>query len=389
MSASLRRLADPFREFVRVEVAGGLVLLAATIAALAWANSPWGTAYESLAGNVHAVVNDGLMTVFFFVVGLEIKRELAAGELRDPRVAMLPVIAALGGMVAPALLYILLNAGGPGAKGWGIPMATDIAFALGVVALFGGRLPVGLRMFLLSLAIADDVGAIAVIAVFYTSGVRLGWVAAAATGLALVAAFRRGRIPLAAVLPLLGTAVWFATRQSGVHPTIAGVALGLLTPAGPGTERLERALHPWTTFVVVPVFALANAGIQVNSAALGQVAGTSIGRGIVVGLVAGKLVGITTATGLLVRLGVARLPDGVRWGHLIGVAALAGIGFTVSLFITGLAFPGARGDTAKLAVLVASAFAAVLGSGLLWGACRHRTGRGSGAAAPSGTVTDS
>ena len=165
--------------------------------------------------------------------------------------------------------------------------------------------------------------------------------------------------------------------------------MGLVTPAGPGTERLERALHPWTTFVVVPVFALANAGIQVNSAALGQVAGTSIGRGIVVGLVAGKLVGITTATGLLVRLGVARLPDGVRWGHLIGVAALAGIGFTVSLFITGLAFPGARGDTAKLAVLVASAFAAVLGSGLLWGACRHRTGRGSGAAAPSGTVTDS
>jgi NhaA family Na+:H+ antiporter len=202
--------------------------------------------------------------------------------------------------------------------------------------------------------------------------------------LALFAAFRRGRIPLGAVLPVLGTAVWFAARQSGVHPTIAGVALGLLTPAGPGAERLERALHPWTTFVVVPVFALANAGIQLSGEALGQVPGTSIGRGIVAGLVVGKLVGVTTATGLLVRLRVARLPDGVHCGHLIGVAALAGIGFTVSLFITGLTFADpARQATAKLAVLGASAFAAVLGSGLLWAASRqHPT-------APSGTVTDS
>jgi Na+:H+ antiporter, NhaA family len=381
-----RRLVDPFRDFVRLEAAGGLVLLAATTAALAWANSPWRMGYEHLADNVHAVVNDGLMTIFFFVVGLEIKRELVAGELRDRRVATLPAAAALGGMVAPALIYTLLNAGGAGAAGWGIPMATDIAFAVGVLALFGRRIPSGLKVFLLSLAVADDVGAIAVIAVFYTSDLHLGWLAAAGAALALVAGLRRSGASHPAVHVVVGAAVWFAALESGVHPTIAGVALGLLTPAGPGTERLEEALHPWTSFVVVPVFALANAGIHLGGGSLGQSLGTSIGRGILVGLLAGKVLGITTATWLVVRLKLARLPDGVRWPQLVGVSTLAGIGFTVSLFITGLAFPDqTRQSAAKLAVLIASTLAAVLGSAFLWAASR----RGSEEAPASGTVTDS
>ena len=386
MSTPIRKLVDPFREFVRLEASGGFVLLLATIAALAWANSPWRTSYEHLAAGAHAIVNDGLMTVFFFVVGLEIKRELVAGELRDRRVATLPAIAALGGMVAPALLYTLLNAGGPGANGWGIPMATDIAFALGVLTVLGRRVPEPLRVFLLSLAVADDIGAIVVIAAFYTSALALGWLAAAGGGLVLLAGLRRTRVSHPAVYLLLGVAVWFATSESGVHPTIAGVALGLLTPAGPPAERLENALHPWTSFLVIPVFALANAGIHLGGTSFDAVLGSPIGAGIVVGLVVGKIVGITLSSWLVVRLGLAGLPGGVHWPQLIGVSALAGIGFTVSLFVTGLAFPDeARQGTAKLAVLTGSAAAAVLGSALLALASR----RGSGEALTSDTVTGS
>jgi NhaA family Na+:H+ antiporter len=319
---------------MELEAAGGIVLLVATVAALIWANSPWRAGYAELAENLRPVVNDGLMALFFFVVGLEIKREIVTGELRDPKAVGLPVMAAVGGMVVPAALYGAVNAGGPGSAGWGIPMATDIAFAIGVASLLGKRIAAPLRLFLLTLAIADDIGAILVIAVFYSGGPSWSWL------------------------------------------TIAGVALGLLTPARPRqtggepvTERLESALHPWTTFGVVPLFALANAGVAISAGAVRDAVTSAVGGGIVLGLVVGKTVGITAGSWAAVRLGVGRLPEGVSWLQLVPVAALAGIGFTVSLFITGLAFddPALR-ETATLAVLVASALAALLGAALTTGA---------------------
>jgi len=369
-----------------LESAGGIVLMAATAGALVWANSPWRDGYAALWdtrfevgwGPLHlderlrAVVNDAFMTLFFFVVGLEIKRELVAGELRDPRAVGLPVLAALGGMVVPAGIYGALNAGGAGSAGWGIPMATDIAFALGVVALLGHRIPPPLKVFLLTLAIADDVGAILVIAAFYSTGLSWPWLGAAAGGLTTVAVLRRLQVWTLPVYVAVGAAVWFATHESGVHATIAGVALGLLAPArprtpdeAPVTERLENALHPWTGFVIVPLFALANAGVPVSAGALGDALTSPVGGGIVLGLVAGKLVGVTGGSWLAVRLGLGRLPDGVSWVQLVAVAALAGIGFTVSLFIAGLAFedPAMR-ESATLAILGASVLAALLGIAL-------------------------
>jgi NhaA family Na+:H+ antiporter len=329
------------RRFLELEAAGGIVLLGATVAALVWANSPWQAGYHAFWEPLHTVVNDGLMSVFFFVVGLEIKRELVTGELRHPKAVGLPVVAALGGMVVPAAIYGAVNAGGPASAGWGIPMATDIAFAVGVVSLLGDRVPSPLKLFLLTLAIADDIGAILVIAVFYVGGPSWSWL------------------------------------------TVAGVALGLLTPARPGRpaqvpvgERLESALHPWTSFVVVPLFALANAGVPLSAGPLRAAVTSAVGAGIVLGLVVGKTVGVTAGAWLAVRLGLGRLPDGVSWLQLVSVSAVAGIGFTVSLFITGLAFddPALR-ETATLAVLVASALAALLGAALSAGV--SRAGRGS------------
>ncbi|MGH8973518.1 MAG: Na+/H+ antiporter NhaA [Acidimicrobiia bacterium] len=395
---SQRALARAVRRFIELEVAGGIALLAATLAALAWANSPWQDGYQSfwstrfvvdagpfhLDETLHAVVNDGLMTVFFFVVGLEIKRELVTGELRDPRAVGLPVFAALGGMLVPAALYGFLNAGGPGSAGWGIPMATDIAFALGVLALLGDRVPSSLKVFLLTLAIVDDVGAIVVIAAFYSAGLSWAWLGSAAVGLVAVAGLRRLRVWYLPVYVVIGTAVWFATHESGVHATIAGVALGLLTPARPlrpreevpVTERLENTLHPWTTFVIVPLFALANAGVPVSAGALADTVTSAVGGGIILGLVVGKTLGVSAASWLAVRLGAGRLPEDVAWRQLVAVAAVAGIGFTVSLFIAGLAFddPALR-ETATLAVLVASAVAALLGAALSTAVTRG--GRGS------------
>ncbi|HEY3239884.1 MAG TPA: Na+/H+ antiporter NhaA [Acidimicrobiia bacterium] len=379
-----RSLGQAVRRFMALESAGGIVLLAATLVALVWANSPWRDGYHTLWDtrilvewgpphfdeSLRAVVNDALMAVFFFVVGLEIKRELVTGELQDPRAVGLPVLAALGGMVVPAAIYGALNAGGAGSAGWGIPMATDIAFALGVVALLGHRVPSPLKVFLLTLAIADDIGAIVVIAAFYSAGLSWPWLGAAAGGLAAVAGLRRLRVWYLPVYVLIGTAVWFATHESGVHPTIAGVALGLLTPARPRArnevpvaERLENALHPWTSFVVIPLFALANAGVPVSAGALRDTLGSAVGGGIILGLVVGKTVGVTTASWVAVRLGLGRLPEGVSWFQLVAVAALAGVGFTVSLFIAGLAFdePALR-ESATLAILVASVLAALLGA---------------------------
>jgi Na+:H+ antiporter, NhaA family len=411
-----RRLAVPLREFLDTEVAGGLVLLAATTVALVWANSPWSSAYAALwetelafevgqwtlALDLRHWVNDGLMALFFFVVGLEIKRELAVGELRSARSAALPVIAALGGMVLPALVFLAVNVGGDGARGWGIPMATDIAFALGVLALFGSRVPAGLKVLLLSVAIVDDIGAIVVIAAFYSGGLAWAPLAAAVGLLAVIAVLHRLGVVWWPVHVLLGVGVWLATYASGVHATIAGVALGLLMPTRPlvrhlsvslgdgdiqpsapvvrwvkqhvqetisPAERLEHTLHPWTSLAVVPLFALANAGVPLSRASLAAAVGSPVTAGVVLGLVVGKLVGITGAAWLAVRLGVGALPEGVSGRQVRAVAAVAGIGFTVSLFIASLAYlDPALADQARVGILAGSLLAAAIGAVLLYGA---------------------
>jgi Na+:H+ antiporter, NhaA family len=412
-----RAVARPFARFLAIEAAGGLVLLAATVVALVWANSPWRASYESfwhtdvvltVGGHVYREdlrhwVNDGLMALFFFVVGLEIKQELVSGQLSSRRDAALPVVAALGGMVVPAAIYLLWNAGRVGADGWGIPMATDIAFALGVVALLGARVPSTFKVVLLALAIVDDIGAILVIAVVYTDHLRLMFAVAALGGVLLVVAFRRARIWYVPVYVVVGVATWWCAFRSGVHATIAGVVLGLLTPARPlmeqvdadriadelssdnavdaeevrrisfriresvpVAERLEELLHPWTSYVVIPVFALANAGIELSGHALSQAATSPVSLGVLLGLVLGKFVGITGAVALATRLGLARLPADLGARHVAALGAIGGIGFTVSLFISALAFDSAQlTDEAKIGVFAASVVAAVAGLLLL------------------------
>ena len=415
-----RRMPRVLRQFLATESAGGLVLLVAAVVALVWANSPWSGSYESLWHTELSVgvgrfvlvedlrhwVNDGLMALFFFVVGLEIKRELVHGDLREPRVAAMPAIAALGGMVVPALLFLLVTVGGGGAKGWGIPMATDIAFAIGVVALLGSRVPASLKLFLLTLAIVDDIGAIVVIALFYASDIQPVFIATAVGIVVVMLVMRRAGVVWTAPYVVLGVGVWLATQASGVHATIAGVALGLLAPAralspaavtrqwardlsddpGPAelavmnrlarttvspAERLEHLLHPWTSFAVVPLFAVANAGVVIKADSFDASATVGVTAGVVLGLVVGKVVGISAATWLAVRFGLGRLPEGATWAMVVGIAAIGGIGFTVSLFIAELAFePGAIQDAAKLGVLGASTVAALLGAALLARACR-------------------
>ena len=329
-----------------------------------WANSPWQDGYHDLwDAGVRNWIDDGLMVVFFFVVGLEIRRELVSGELRQPRSAALPAVAALGGMVLPAAIYVVLNAGQPGSRGWGIPMATDIAFAVGVVALAGSRLPSSLKLFLLALAIVDDIGAIVVIAFFYSSDVRVWPLVVAGALLAAVVALRHTLAARPPVFLVLGFAVWLATYESGVHATIAGVALGFVAPAALA-GRLEERLHPWSSFVVVPVFALANAGVTFRTDAFRAPGATRVIVGILIALVAGKAIGITAATWLAVRTGLGTMPAGASWRQVAAVASVAGIGFTVSLFVAGLAFgPGTPlEDSAKVGVLLASTAAAVIGS---------------------------
>ncbi len=420
-----RFVARPAQRFLDVEASGGILLLLATVTALVWANSPWRSGYETLFGteivltigdfrladDVGHWVNDGLMALFFFVVGLEIKREWVAGELRDRRAAVLPAVAALGGMVVPALVYLAFNAGTPAQRGWGIPMATDIAFALGVVAVLGRRVPVALKVFLLTLAIVDDIGAIVVIAAFYSDDISGGWLLAAVGIVATVVVLHRAHVIYHIVYVGLGLALWLCTFKSGVHATIAGVVMGLLTPARPFqpeleaealvdtledeselsadevrqvsfliresvplTERLERMLHPWTSYLIVPVFALANAGIELSRGSFS--AGSDVTMGVVAGLVVGKVVGITGLSWVAVRLRLGRLPEATTWPQLVGAAALAGIGFTVSLFITSLAFaPGAVQDESKIGILAASAIATVLGATVLVVAGRDARGR--------------
>ena len=412
------RLPRVVRHFLHTESAGGVVLLVGAATALVWANSPWRASYESLwttelalqvgrfriGDDLRHWVNDGLMVLFFFVIGLEIKRELVHGDLRDPRTAALPALAALGGMVVPAALYLAVAGGGAASRGWGIPMATDIAFALGVVALLGRRVPPALKLFLLTLAIVDDIGAIVVIAVAYSSGLDPVALAGAAAGLATVVVLRRAGVTWVPAYVAVGAGVWLATLASGVHATIAGVALGLLAPTSPlapaavsrdwaadladepspeelaGMTRLAKAsvsvadrlahqLHPFTSFVVVPTFALANAGVRLSTGTFEPPHTGAVALGVAVGLVAGKVVGITAFSWMTVRAGLGRLPEGVGWGQLVGIAAVAGIGFTVSLFIAGLAFDDpALVGAAKVAILAASG-ASALGGALLVARC--------------------
>ena len=406
-----RRLGEQFREFMHMEMAGGVFLMVATVIALVLRNSALGDSVDHF-WHAHAIiqigpvtideslthwVNDGLMAIFFFVAGLEIKRELVVGELRDPRRAALPAVAALGGMVVPAAIYTLVNFGGDGAGGWGIPLATDIAFAVAILAMVGRRLPSGLKVFLLSLAIADDIGAVMVIAVFYSSSISGIWLAIACGLVALVLLMKRADIWFVPAYTVVGVALWVAMFESGVHATLAGVILGLLAPAVarkpeptqvdiepsvplgvlrevltdaretvPITDRLIHILHPWTAFVILPLFALANGGVEISAGGLADAATSPITLGIVFGLVLGKMIGIVVATWIAVASGLGSLPAGVTWRAVTGVSLLAGIGFTVSLFITGLAFddPAMR-DAAKLGVLAASIIAGGLGSAIL------------------------
>lgn len=413
------RESRSLRAFLATETGGAGLLLAATLIALVWANSWWSASYFELwhtdlsisLGGVGAIdldlqhwVNDALMAWFFYVVGLEIRRELALGELRDRRAAAVPAIAALAGMVGPALVYTAFNAGGEGANGWGIVMATDIAFVLGTLALLGSRVPPGVRVFLLTLAIVDDVGAIAVIAIFYAHGFSLGWFLAALGILAGIVVLKRfGPVWRGPAYFVAGVILWFATLQSGVHPTIAGVVMGLLTAVHPpqradveraasltrlfrrdpdshtgraavleigaavsANERFQHAIHPWTSYLVIPIFALANAGVELGGGRIGDALGSPITIGVVAGLVVGKAIGISAATLTAVRMRVGPLPTGVGRGHVGGAAALAGIGFTVSLFVADLAFDDqVLRDQAKIGVLAASVVAAVIGLAIL------------------------
>lgn len=423
----LRIILYPFQRFSQVQASSGILLLVCTVVALAWSNSPWGHTYREildtkliigvgdfvLAKPLLLWINDGLMSVFFFVVGLEIKREVIAGELASPKRAALPIAAALGGMAAPATIYAFANVGTPEIHGWGVPMATDIAFAVGILALLGPRVPVSLKVFLTALAIVDDIGAVAVIALFYGHSIALS-VLAAGLGLlvlSLLANHSGVRSPL--IYALIGAAVWVAFLKSGIHATVAGVLLAMTVPASTRLDaaafrstvqealrdfvqvtasgiptmpaqqqaaiasleraceevqtplqRMETILHPWVSFCIMPIFALANAGVHL--AGMKGVAHMGVPLGVVLGLVIGKPLGITLFSGLAVKMRLAEKPDEMTWRQLHGAGWVGGIGFTMALFIAGLAFNEA--DTlaiAKVSILGASTLAGLVGYLLL------------------------
>ncbi len=437
-----RKFVRPALHLMHRSAASGIVLVVAAVIAMLWANLPafgdsyqnfWKHAYLDLSlGPIHLheslqhLVNDGLMTIFFLVVGLEIKREMVLGELRDPRKAVLPVVAALGGMVLPALIYVAFNLDNQVAlRGWGVPMATDIAFSLGILALVGSRAPVGVRLFLLAVAIADDVGAIAVIAIFYTSDLNFGYLLLGGAVLVAIGVASRVHIRSYVFYVPMGVIAWYAFLESGVHPTIAGVLLGFLTPARPlydGAEfgratrqiidvydthpadsagtyapgpteahfeevieyearaefagrvsevaresippltRVEHKLHDWSAFVIIPIFALANAGVTFTGVDIVDALTTPVALGVALGLVIGKGLGVTGFAWVVVKLGWGRLPKGVGWAHLTGIGLLAGVGFTVAIFITELAFTDpVLGDLAKIGIFAGSIVAGVLG----------------------------
>jgi len=424
------RVLTPIEEFIHRQTTSGVLLMISAVVALVIANSPLAESYFhllhaevvvgsgplTLSMSLHHWINDGLMALFFLVVGLELKRELLVGELSDPRQALLPIMAAVGGMLLPALLYTALNRGGPTLDGWGVPMATDIAFALGVLALLGGRVPGALLTLLVALAIVDDLGAVVVIALFYTSELDLGALAAAAGVVVLLTALNLGGVRRLLPYMLLGVLLWLALLKSGVHATLAGVILAFTIPMRPkfDTDRflarahrlldeiaeartrescivlndymrsrvtaladgvrlaqapaqsLEHSLHLPSAYLVIPIFALANAGIPLEWSAAGEIVTDPVALGVVLGLVGGKLLGIGGFVWLAVKLGWSRLPEGVGFSHILGMALLGGIGFTMSIFIAELAFAGEPRNLimAKTGILLASLVAGV--GGYLW-----------------------
>ncbi|MDZ4819814.1 MAG: Na+/H+ antiporter NhaA [Planctomycetota bacterium] len=420
----IERLLTPFQRFLHIQAASGIVLLLCTAIALYLANSAWAESFAAfwhteitlsigawkLEGSIgHLIVNDGLMTIFFFVVGLEIKREIVTGELSEFRKALLPVVAAIGGMVVPAIVYLMFQYGEPGERGWAIPMATDIAFVVGFLALFGDRVPVGLKIFLLSLAIVDDLGAILIIALVFSDSLAWNWLALAGVGFALTWLFNKIGVRSVFVYLIIGFFIWLAFLTAHVHPTVAGVILGLMTPAkawiGENTftellrgvwsgdlevdftpdiqslnadrlqfaarettsplTRLENMLHPWVAFVIMPIFALANAGVKIDPSGLSD----PVAMAVAAGLFIGKPVGILLACFITIRLGWSALPRGVNWPMLAGGGCLAGIGFTMALFLNALAFGGPEDlihqVAGKIGTLSGSVISSILGAVIL------------------------
>jgi Na+:H+ antiporter, NhaA family len=420
-------LLKPINEFLHREASGGILLIICTVIALAWANTSWFQSYYDLwhthisfsIGNlltldysIHHWINDGLMVIFFFTVGLEIKRELLVGELSTRQKASLPIAGALGGMIAPAILYTFFNTGSEGVNGWGIPMATDIAFVVGIMALLGNRVPIALKIFVLALAIADDIGAVLIIAIFYTSEISV--LALVIAGIVLVLLFILNKLGTMSLIPymILGLILWLAFLKSGVHATIAGVLLAFTIPASSRydtnkfservkqlinhfdstgdhwknvlnnserqndvlaieescekiltpLQRFEHELHPWVAFFIIPVFALANAGVTLISLDILEALTSSVSLGIIIGLFFGKQIGIFIFSFLAVKLKFASLPEGINWKNLYGAGILAGIGFTMSLFIAGLAFNNpALLDLSKIGILTGSLISGIVG----------------------------
>lgn len=433
----VRRIVQPLEAFIRLETGSGLVLLVAALAALIWANvsfegyeSLWGTELRVSLGDLELDedlrhwINDLLMALFFFLIALEVKREVLLGALADRRLAAVPVAAAIGGMVVPALTYLLVNAGGGGTPaGWAIPLATDVAFALAVLAIVGTMAPGPLRAFLLTVAIVDDVATIAIIAIAFTDGLSVEWLAAAGAVAGAILIMRRLAVRTLAPYVVAAGCLWLAVFESGVHATLAGVLLGLLTPARPfhdpdrtgkaiagqmkavartadvefdqatllqaarlSTEavsplaRMEAAVHPWSAYVVLPLFAFANAGVPISADSLQGALTSPLGLGVILGLLVGKPIGLLLGSWLAVRLSPAELPDGVTLSSILALGFVAGIGFTVALFISSLALPAEDVAEAKLAILVASLLAGALGAGAF--ALRSRLAR---AQRPSGS----
>jgi NhaA family Na+:H+ antiporter len=369
-----------FASFLASESAGGLVLMGAALAAIIVANSPMASLYfaalHSVWGglSVELWINDGLMAIFFLMVGLEIKREVLAGGLASWGQRALPGFAAGGGMLVPALIYVGINMGNPETlSGWAIPAATDIAFALGVLSLLGKRVPTSLKVFLAALAILDDLGAVTIIALFYSTGLNLPMLGASFATLAVLVIMNRMGVQRLLPYLLLGLLLWFFVLQSGVHATLAGVALALCIPLGTRQEEarspllfLEEKMHYWVAFAVVPVFGFANAGVSLSGISLGNLV-DPVPLGVALGLFFGKQIGVFLAATLAIRSGLANLPEGSNWMQMYGVALLCGIGFTMSLFIGNLAFPGAPHliDEVKVGVLMGSILSAIVGVLLL------------------------
>lgn len=432
-----RRLLQPIVQFIQTEASSGILLMASALIALIWANSPWAATYHEIWQTKITVaigtfeiskaailwINDGLMAIFFLLVGLEIKRELLLGQLSSLRRATLPVAAAIGGMVFPALFYYAMNPSGPATRGWGIPMATDIAFALGILALLGPRVPLGLKVFLAALAIVDDLGAVLVIALFYTAELNVAALLGGVGVFAILLIFNRMGIRKPTPYAVAGLVLWVLFLKSGVHATIAGVLLAMTIPtrvhinareyidqiravteefeasgdvgervlmsearttaieeierasenAQMPLERLEHSLHPWVSYFIMPVFALANAGVPLGEG-VQQAAGSPIAWGIMLGLVAGKPIGIFLMSWLAVRANLAALPDGVGWRHIMGVGMLGGVGFTMALFIAELALVGSSEKLviAKTAIMAASLLAGIAGFLMLRNVARVR-----------------